>query len=293
MTKDQYLLLDPDVRSFVDWFAAELGQSQTRHSYATARGRVFSFGGLASALSQYEWPPASNRRPAHLTSYAYNERVLSRLARDVREAIAATDTPALVQTCVDVFKWGGVSAHNIEWVQTNSAILLNEIQTVSLRLQCGDDSLATLRPIRRFNSAMTKVYALLLPSFIIYDSRVAAALTWFVAHWCRHTRRSQVPAALAFACMPAKEGSTARLRKLRNSSAGALSFPQMNNDKVRHAHWNLRASWLLERTIQLTDAEAFKGASQPLRALEAALFMWGYDVSPSVHAAQEARVQIA
>ena len=286
LNKDEYLLLDQDVRAFVDWLAAELGQPRTRHSYVTARRKVFSFDGLACALSQYEWPFSSKQRPVHLTTYAYNERVLSRLAREVRQAFAATDEPALVKTCVEIFKWGGVSAHNIEWIQTNSASLLNEIQTVSRRLQSDDDSLATLQPIRRFNSAMSKVYALLLPAFIIYDSRVAAALTWFVAHWCRHTRRREVPASLAFACMPAKEASTARVRKLRNPSAGALTFPQMNSDKARHAHWNMRASWLLERTIHLTDSDAFKGASQPLRALEAALFMWGYDVGASIHNAQ-------
>ena len=37
----------------------------------------------------------------------------------------------------------------------------------------------------RFNAGMTKVYSLMCDNFIIYDSRVAAALGWLVMKYCR------------------------------------------------------------------------------------------------------------
>ena len=39
--------------------------------------------------------------------------------------------------------------------------------------------------LNRFNAGITKVYSMVLENFIIYDSRVAAALGWLVAQFCR------------------------------------------------------------------------------------------------------------
>jgi hypothetical protein len=53
----------------------------------------------------------------------------------------------------------------------------------------------------------------------------------------------------------------------------------MNGNVLRHAQWNLRASWILEKCLSVTaDQTEFHKAGNPLRALEAALFMGGYDL---------------
>lgn len=59
--------------------------------------------------------------------------------------------------------------------------LANEIDSVKTILSGNDDNSAL--KVRRFNAGMSKVYSLIVADFIIYDSRVAAALAWFVARW--------------------------------------------------------------------------------------------------------------
>ena len=44
---------------------------------------------------------------------------------------------------------------------------------------------------------------------------------------------------------------------------------------------NLRASWILAETLRKSKEACFHRKSDPLRALEASLFMWGYDLGPS------------
>ena len=130
---------------------------------------------------------------------------------------------------------------------------------------------------------MTKVYSLLVPNFIIYDSRVAAALAWLVTKWCKHVSKRSVPDLLAFPCMPAKDGDNPRIRKSRNPSCGDWFFPRMNGNVRRHAQWNLRASWVLRECLNLSSGTEFHKCPPPndLRALEAALFMLGYDLNQS------------
>jgi hypothetical protein len=140
--------------------------------------------------------------------------------------------------------WGGVTNGNVAWLRSNVVGLAKEIDTVRKILAGKDDDFTYLKPIRRFNAGMTKVYSLLVPDFIIYDSRVAASLAWLVATWCISTGKVCVPDELAFPCMPPKEGDNPKIRKSRNPSCNSLQFPYMNGNVRRHAKWNMRASWI-------------------------------------------------
>jgi hypothetical protein len=121
----------------------------------------------------------------------------------------------------------------------------------------------------RFNSGMTKVYALLLSDFIIYDSRVAAALAWLALDWwTTRLKRSAgaLPAELKFGCLAAN-GSMAPFR-----NPDPTVFPTLWNSPHRHYTWNVRANWVLG------DAHKLAGGSSrfaSLREVEAALFQMG------------------
>lgn len=202
-------LQDADVKAFVSWFATELELPTLRHRYETARpSKKFVFDhGLADALSQYHWPykvtlPGQDR-PRCGSSYKENECILHALRGGLEIAVARGQA-AVHDWCLAIAKWGGVIASNASWLGANRRVLLGELATVSSLLRAGNDELSRFTNIRRFNAAMTKVYALLLPDVILYDSRVAAALAWFVASWCRETNRPTVPDLLAFPCMRAR-----------------------------------------------------------------------------------------
>ena len=117
---------------------------------------------------------------------------------------------------------------------------------------------------------MTKVYSLLDPSIVIYDSRVAAALGYAVALWANQRNRPTVPDELQFPWAPAKSGRQNRDPGLAIAVAHrGYAFPKLHPGP-NHACANVYASWLmLDVAIQIGITP---------RQLEAALFMIGYDL---------------
>lgn len=81
---------------------------------------------------------------------------------------------------------------------------------------------------------------------------------------------------LAFSWMPAKEAPNRGDPKTHDPSRGPYRFTKVNNSSV-HVLWNIRASWTYEG-LRKSEKLCFHGKTNPLRALEAALFMWGYDL---------------
>lgn len=113
----------------------------------------------------------------------------------------------------------------------------------------------------RFNSGMTKVYSLLCDNFVIYDSRVAAALGWAIVKYCQLHGLATVPELLCFPWAAAKEGLGADRKRLMQA---VLDHP---NARESHFH-----------TVEAPN--------NPLRALEAAFFMIGYDLGEPVAGSQ-------
>jgi hypothetical protein len=135
---------------------------------------------------------------------------------------------------------------------------------------------------------------LLVKDFIIYDSRVGAALGWIVAKYCEEKQLPGVPAELAFPWAPSKEAPNAKSPKNRNPGRGAFWFPRLVAGP-QHAHWNLKASWVLAEVLALAGADNFAGPATvaPLRRLEAALFMIGYDLPQSGNVTAEVMTEPA
>jgi len=283
MLKDDYLN-NADVKEFTKWLATALNDKSITHSYTMPGDKQICFSGLEDALDQYNWdfivkvPGEKSTRAGK--DYDDNEKTLAVLSKGLEDAIKLTNDHEKNQALCDwssaVMQWGGVTAWNVDWLKTNVNILAIEITNTCNKLVGNNDDTAILKPITRFNAGMTKVYSLLLEDFIIYDSRVAAALAWLVDRWC--PANLPVPELLQFHCMPPKEGNNPGIRKIRNPSHGMHSFPAMGSNSARHAHWNLRASWILAKAINTSKETKFHEKDNPLRALEAALFMWGYDL---------------
>lgn len=245
-----------------------------RHEYINRQSRRrITLNGLCGALAQYYWKDKS---------YDENECDLRNLRSGLLRALEARTErrdECVRVSCDRVLQWGGVVAHNGNWLVAHQVGLAEKIRKFANTLRCGNDDLAI--PFRdvRFNAGMTKIYSLLVPGFIIYDSRVAAALGWFIVRWCSEINAPTVPHLLAFSWMPAKEAPNCQTPKTRNPSCGRYNFPRLYHDPVKYARDNLRASWILFEIVNTSEKLCFHGKEDPLRALEAALFMWGYDLT--------------
>ena len=288
MKRNDYLN-DSHVKRFLEWMGPHLHpESKLAHGYALPGSAQLHFANLADAYERYDWDFSFLRldgsRCAGRT-FAENAAVLDELQGRLRGALdaqldAAARDRAARDAAVEVMRWGGVVPHNVPWLHANEHGLAASLARVRAALECDDDA-ADLGSDLRFNAGMTKVYSLLLDHFVIYDSRVAAALAWFVARWAREQKLEAVPAMLTFPCMPAKEDArTARRRKVRNPWTGKSGFPLLGSRPYAHAKWNLRASWIIRALLETHPGTVFGVGTAACRRLEAALFMWGYDLTP-------------
>jgi len=285
--KSDYLVA-PDVSEFTAWLSGTLEQKTPTHSYTMPDGRHFAFYGLWEARETYEWdfsfrcPGAASDTRGY--TYADSENALRVLRKGLKEVVDMTISPINADTKTRdwskaVVQWGGVTNRNANWLDAHTNGLTKRLADTARLLSRQDDSMTSLRAdVGRFNAGMTKIYSLLVDDFIIFDSRVAGTLAWFVALWCHTSGRACVPPLLRVRCLRAKEHAAAKVRKVRNPTCSHFYFPWVNTQS-QHAHWNLRASWILSSAVSTAKASNFSGESQPLRALEAAFFMWGYDLA--------------
>ncbi len=275
MQREQYLQV-PIVEDFIDWLSQRLAdQVACRHSYVDRRsGKHWQFAGLEDACDQYQWPLGNGQGSADLKA---NAKVLGALSAALAQHVTSGDDSAACTAACEVMKWGGVSNGNVSWLKANEAGLAKLLRQITTTLNNGDPG--ALPANLRFNAGMTKVYSLLAKDFIIYDSRVAAALGWLVVKFCEERQFAAVPAELAFPWAPSKEARTAQQPKNRNPGKGTLAFPRLRFG-THHAVWNLKASWVLKAALLRDTASQFAqpGEVDSLRRLEAALFMFGYDL---------------
>lgn len=283
MYRNQYL---SSVNDFIDWFASNLGHpSLFAHSYIDRRSnplgsRKLTFPTLFDACEQYHWKHNGAFGSPAGTCLQSNDAALNALRHALQSAINAGNDNQTLTASSAVMSWGGVSAGNVRWLTANAKGLAKTIASVCAALNSDNLShplLTGCQPLR-FNAGMTKVYSLLVNDFIIYDSRVAAALGWIVVKYCQARQLPAVPHVLAFPWAPAKEAPEARLPKNRDPGMGNYHFPRLISGEL-HAIWNLKAGWILAEVLARAPGNLFNTPNVPaLRQLEAALFMLGYDL---------------
>lgn len=282
MKKNQYLL-DQDVQEFSAWLAQHLCDNTFQTTYIDRRtGNQIAFDSLFDAYVNYEWPyPKLDgllSYPPDVFNFDANSEALRLLKTNLDNALNERCDTATKEAAIQVMIWGGVR-NNIPWLKSNERGLSSLLAKVKESI-CTQDTERIPSQNFRFNAGMTKVYSLICDNFIIYDSRVAAALGWAIAKFCLATKRETIPQQLNFPWAPAKEAKDMKSPKCRNPSIGALRFSRLRSGQF-HAIWNLKANWLLDETLScVTSEHPFKSkvVGSPLRAIEAALFMIGYDL---------------
>ena len=122
-------------------------------------------------------------------------------------------------------------------------------------------------------SGYSKIYAMMVPSLPIYDSRVACALTSLILIHCRQCELPGVPETLKLG-VPQSQGN-----QPRNPSAGPYAFPTIWHSADyggRYAVSNLKAAWLVAEMARRGEPFASMERDRGILALQSALFMVGY-----------------
>ena len=278
MKKDCYIA-DKNVQGFVAWLSSNLESDAFKHSYWNREKReVWSCSSLSDAWKKYEWVFLKVDRLGvkRGRSYADNECALRTIKDSLICALKSGSDSATRDAAIDVMTWGGVRGGNVNWLTKNEKGLADLLLSTQDALDQADTKEAErLGSNIRFNAGMTKIYSLICKNFVIYDSRVAATLGWGVVKYCEQNSLEEIPKELCFPHAPFRGG----MHK-RDASVNSKKFPILRRGQ-HHMQWNLKASWLLESVLKhenVKGTEVFEHGQSPLRALEAALFMIGYDL---------------
>lgn len=300
---------DDQVKLFLKFLIKRIqGVEEYRHSWSALsgvdktgfeRGYVWSCVSLYDAYVNYRWPATID---GSMTIYTYDESkkyltdkqsCFSRLLSNADHGVSS-DISSPLRVCVrDVLRWGGVE--NKRYIAArmkdessdlyNDLIIAREFINSARQLTTSefDTKYQDISQTLRLDSGTTKVYSLLCDSFIILDSRVGAALGQLVVDFCATQYGPDISNLSPFLKFSWGKGSLDRDGyKMRNPNPGQPNiFPIFDNGGSSRLLENLRTSWLLDRALN-EAGESSDFISIPnderLRALEAALFMIGYDL---------------
>jgi hypothetical protein len=247
-----------------------------------------SYGNIRDALARYHWPIRKQfgKSPYFVSGadYASNELLLLEFQSRLRLAAETNDADLALQICKDVQRWGGTdraprgggNLHRLDQIHAGEG-LVAYLKSLVKRLEtCENTGTFLARSDFVSNAGFTKIYSLFCPDFVIYDSRVAAVLGAFLAQWV--ATGNTVDDSLKLAWMPPNEGEGVESPKLRDPST--IDFPlDQVRDRKEHFISNVRASWILSAVASRMKSPGIWPLHNRLRALEAALFTMGHDLS--------------
>jgi hypothetical protein len=290
MTDKQAYSSDRDVQAFTHWIAEHALQLPIKLNFKSTRfvlgGLRKDVIGLPEAVANYAW----KSKGTEFGNWAETSALLRQFRARLQAAIAADDNKAAFCVSVDILEWGG--DHNpAVGAQPFLRALADEGELVAYLAGARSDfSLHTAQlsgklGVRKMNSMLTKVHALASDDGLpIYDSRVAAAIASLVEIWRRAAGRATqpLPALLTF---PATE-SKRTVRHLFDAAEapGQLLYGKLHEARTvrRWAEAKIRLGWLMQDILAL-QPEMFGRAATThidrMHALEASLFMVGYDVA--------------
>lgn len=286
--------------------------SWPRQYYDRDRRHIWQCVSLVDAAQNYQygisqdiWREAIGDGTMPTSSLQSNTQLLAALGRRLRVARTTGDEASAHAACVLILKWGGVynrgrkgkqNRDRLEGIAQRDGGLLGYLNAVDAGLVENTDDFQTVctraRDSLYCNAGFTKIYSLMRDDFVIYDSRVAAALGLLVAGYCQSNNYDTVPNELKFMWMAASASKNAAgihiANQLRDPSINNLRFasrPPGENGHTAFFRHNIRANWLLTAAVAAKTMQAWPTFASThnitvLRALEAALFMVGYDLNP-------------
>ena len=285
MNKKQ-LLSNPVISKYVDYLSALINGAEFTHAYLITHrswqknhkdtfqdSSTWSCNSLINARDRYWW----------FGGISENQTQLASLSNGIKTALANEDHHAVFLNTVKILDWGQVFRGCLSYViDAHEKSKLIKVINESVALLESEDSasLDEFTKELRMDSGMTKVYSLASNSSIIYDSRVASALTLIAYRVLSETEVNEMSQYDVLAVGSAPSGNK------RNTINGkSLTARKLKPGKIQ-ARYNLIANWLLgEAILRLDDVTktcelwSVNDQNELLGHIEASLFMIGSDIS--------------
>jgi hypothetical protein len=280
------------VCDFLDWLRERLPELQVDLAVRPSRFvpggiNVQGIAGPRRILEHYRWVSAC----APDGTFQQNHVCLACLSCALRAAVQKRDSEGTLNACRYILEWGGdrngrvgAGAFLRHLHESNDTVLPDYIRSVgnALRLAEAIVSLDGLAAVLRMNSMLVKIHSLYADDGLpIYDSRVAAAIAVLVEMWrrSRRTDGAPLPPALLF---PATQRSRSVLSLFPQAHHHPGFMDYLSAEMaVEWAGATVRLGWLLRKCVEeprWAQLDAYGMLPARMRAIEAALFMIGYDV---------------
>ena len=288
----QAFLADPDVKNFLAWLARELPRLKVRLDIKRSRfvpsGLQVEVTGLESVLAHYTWKSHGMASGDWVEASAH----LAALAHALCDAVQRDSDPDALEACREILRWGGNrgwhrGAYPFLSARAAAGVLCQYLKETSATFAVETaDADALVPPIETLNSMLAKVHALYAEDGLpIYDARVAAAIASLVEMWRVATGKSgdPLPAPLTF---PASTASRTVRGLFPHANAPGVMAYGAPETTGQWASAKVRLGWVMESILgRLPElfAECCPAPSlaDRMHAIEAALFMVGYDVDAS------------
>ena len=274
MNKTDYLN-NCHVKNFVSWLAQN--HDQLNFNYANFQATTFP-----SVLDKYDW--------GRLKTFDSNNSHLEILKTGLSQSILQNDDTGFLIGCMKVQKWGGTENGNLKkllnmhvdgtkFKKNEFHSIIKYFEAIKLEINSmliGTGDINNIPTDIHLNSGFSKIYSLLVDKFIIFDSRVSAALGCLVNLYISSnniTLDDNFKACLFFPWLPAKSKPNRRKAGyILNSNATSLNGAD-------YTSWNIKASWLVEKIVKDLKLFPTDNDNLKIRKLEPALFMIGYDIN--------------
>jgi hypothetical protein len=263
------------IHEFCQFLAHEWGGNR-QHSYAVpSRGKSrgwsrtvnhkWSAAGLADAVSKYAWSGKS---------FSENKAEFDRFAADLQSAIQRDANKDACDILRAIMHWAGADnkhrqRRTFEWIEHNADEISAKLSNVVNRIKDEQASLDSFDGVNlTMNSTMAKIVSLADPEqkLLAYDGRLGGALSFFVARFTEEREIHQYDVADQLLFAVDREAK-------RNPDTNRIHFPALFGKTRDRCHASM-VRWASQLIWQVA-----KECHASPREIEAALFMWGYNVA--------------
>jgi hypothetical protein len=257
-------------------FLAREWVGNRHHSYAIpSRGKSSAWSravdgkwtavGLADAASKY----ARSGK-----NFSENKAESDRLAADLQSAIYRNSSKDVCYILRAIMHWGGVDnkhrqKRTFEWIERNADEISDKLSSAVDLIKNEWASLDSFDGVDLImNSTMTKIVSLADPEqkLVIYDGRIGGALGFFVARFAEEREIHQYD--LADQLLFALDRETKRTPETKRIHFPVLFGQARDRCHALMVRWASQLIWQVAKECQASPRE-----------IEAALFMWGYNVT--------------
>lgn len=256
-----------------------LGERKIHCEYVPKKDKrnKFMVSSFEEGLKQYSWAGQS---------FCDTQKVIEQLSSQLSLAIEENNELLMLQSTLAILEWGQVYRGCIDWLLAHSekgrliqsivhssSIIDGTVAISSSQFEAFFDRNGHYR----CNSGTTKIFALCSKQSVIYDGRVACAIGMLVHDFLIESQIDQLPPELNFLM----DASQRNPSKYTSSSCLFASKTDSVNALYNQAVSNFKLNLLLQNMTQQLDKQLFglDSRQEQLRAIEASLFMIGYQVN--------------